>query len=178
MSDQTRMDPEMLSMITVDALNGRRYKGEVIEIGASAHAGQSGAQASIRQFTVKVAVTNPDNLLKPGITARVKLIADKRKDVLTVPIGAIRTEEKEGQQLYYVFVAAKGKVKKKVITVGMSDDANTEVKTGLKEGDEVITGPYSLLRTMREGDVVKIKPQDKDKKHAKKDEGGPAVEVN
>ncbi len=164
--------------ITVDALNGRQYKGEVIEIGASAHAAQSGAQASIRQFKVKVAITDSDNLLKPGITARVKLIADKRKDVLTVPIGAIRTEEKDGQQVYYVFVADHGKVQKKTITVGMSDDANTEIKTGLKEGEEVITGPYSLLRTMREGDPVRIKPPDKNEKHAKKDKGGATVEVD
>jgi HlyD family secretion protein len=164
--------------ITVDALNGRQYKGEVIEIGASAHAAQSGAQASIRQFKVKVAITDSDNLLKPGITARVKLIADKRKGVLTVPIGAIRTEEKDGQQVYYVFVADHGKVQKKTITVGMSDDANTEIKTGLKEGEEVITGPYSLLRTMHEGDPVRIKPPDKNEKDAKKDKGGATVEVD
>jgi len=75
-------------------------------------------------------------------------------------------------------VADHGKVQKKTITVGMSDDANTEIKTGLKEGEEVITGPYSLLRTMREGDPVRIKPPDKNEKDAKKDKGGAAVEVD
>jgi HlyD family secretion protein len=149
--------------VTVDALNGKQYEGKVVEIGASAQAATSGAQSNIRQFKVKVAILSPDEDLRPGITARVKLIADKREGVLSVPIGAIRTEEKEGNQIFFVFVADKGKVVKKVVTVGLSDDLNTEIVSGLQEGDEVITGPYRLLRTMRDGDRVKTKEEKPEK---------------
>ncbi len=166
------------AVITVDALNDKEYKGKVIEIGASAHASTTGTQTNIRQFKVKVAITNPDSELKPGITARVKLIAQKRVGVLTVPIGAIRTEEKDGQQVFFVFIADKGKVQKKIITVGMSDDLNTEITSGLKAGDEVITGPYRLLRTMRAGDRVKTKPADTNGRNGDKNSGGASVEVD
>ncbi|MEW6368658.1 MAG: efflux RND transporter periplasmic adaptor subunit [Acidobacteriota bacterium] len=155
------------AVITVDALGGKQYAGKLTEIGASARAGQSGVQSNIRQFTVKVAITEPDSSLRPGITARVKLIADKRRDVVRVPIGAIRTEEKEGSQVFFVFTAEKGKVVKKIIQTGLSDDYYTEVLGGLDVGTQVITGPYRLLRTMHDGDRVKpkeIKAEDIQKK--------------
>ncbi len=144
-------------VVTVDALGGKKYDGTVIEIGASAQAGSSGVQTNIRQFKVKVLITNPDAQLRPGVTARVKLIADKRKDVLRIPIGAIRTEEKNGEQVFFVFIAENGKVAKRPIKTGLSDDLYTEATDGLKGGEEVITGPYRLFKTMREGDRVKVK---------------------
>lgn len=175
--DLPRLKLGQPAVVTVDALNGKKYDGKVIEIGASAQAAQSAASSTIRQFKVKVALTHPDAEIKPGITARVRLIADKRKDVLKAPIGAIRSEEKDGQQVFYVFVAAKGKAVKKPITVGLSDDTSTEVTSGLKEGDEIITGPYSLLRTMHEGDSVKVKLV-KESDQTKAASGGAKVAVD
>lgn len=144
-------------VVTVDALGGKKYDGKVIEIGASAQASATGTQSNIRQFKVKVAITSPDEQLRPGVTARVKLIADQREGVLRVPVGAIRTEEKSGEQIFYVFVAKDGKAEKKVLTTGLSDDLYTEVAKGLSEGDTVIIGPYRFLRTLSEGDKVKVK---------------------
>ncbi|MGC8724804.1 MAG: efflux RND transporter periplasmic adaptor subunit [Acidobacteriota bacterium] len=171
-ADYPRLKMGQSAVITVDALGGKQYDGKVIEIGASAQAGSAGVQTNIRQFKVKVLITNPDQNLRPGITARVKLIADKRVGVLTVPIGAIRTEEKEGNQIFYVFTADKGKVKRKDVTVGLSDDQNTEISSGLKEGDLVITGPYRILRSLHEGDAVRVKPPSTEKKGAGKNGPG------
>jgi HlyD family secretion protein len=174
--DLPRLKLGQPAVVTVDALNGKQYDGTVIEIGASAQAASSAISSTIRQFKVKVALTKPGGEIKPGITARVRLIADKRKDVLKVPIGAIRSEEKDGQEAFYLFVAEKGAAMKKTITVGLSDDTSTEVLSGLKEGDEVITGPYSLLRTMHEGDKVKTKlVNEEDRQKARP---GAKVEVN
>ncbi len=156
-ADYPRLALGQPAIVTVDALGGKEYKGKVTEIGASAQAGGVGLQSNIRQFKVKVALLHPGTRLRPGVTARVKLIADKRKNVLFVPIGAVRTEEKNGERSYFTFVAKNGKVVKKTITVGLSDDLNTEVTSGLSEGDEVITGPYRLFRTLREGDRVNVK---------------------
>lgn len=159
--DLPRLSLGQPAEVTVDALGGRKYEGKVMEIGASAQASQSGTQSNIRQFKVKVALTAPDTDLKPGITTRVKLIAKKQAKVLKVPIGCIRTEEKEGNQIFFVLTVKNGKVEKKVITVGLSDDLDTEVKSGLKEGEEVITGPYRLLRTLRKGDTAAIRHKKK-----------------
>lgn len=164
-------------MVTVDALGGKKYDGRVVEIGASAKAGSLSTQSNIRQFTVKVAIEKPDDQLRPGITARVRLIADKRTGVLRAPLGAIRTEEKEGSQSFFVFVCEKKKAVKKVVKTGLSDDLYTEITDGLKEGDKVVTGPYRLLRTMHDGDKLKPKEvTEEDLKKEKKD--AVKVEVN
>jgi HlyD family secretion protein len=144
-------------IVIVDALGGRKYEGKVIEIGASAQASSAGSQANIRQFKVKVAITSADEQLRPGVTARVKLIADKRVGVLRVPIGAIRTEEKSGEQVFFVFLDKQGKATKKIVKTGLSDDLYTEVTDGLAQDDVVIIGPYRVLRLLAEGDKVKAK---------------------
>ena len=169
--DLPRLALEQEAVITVDALGGKQYDGKVIEIGASAHGSAGGVQANIRQFTVKVAVTESDEKLRPGITARVKLFADKRENVVKAPIGAIRTEEEDGVDTYYVFVAEKQKAVKKAIKTGLSDDLDTEVTEGLEEGEKIIVGPYRLLRTLRDGDSINFKEPKPGKEEKKTGEG-------
>jgi len=49
------------------------------------------------------------------------------------------------------------------VKTGLSDDLNIEVLEGLKEGDDVITGPYRVFKTLKEGDKVKVKKELKGK---------------
>ncbi len=156
-ADYPRLKLGQPVIVIVDALGGKKYEGKVIEIGASAQASSAGSQANIRQFKVKVAITSADEQLRPGVTARVKLIADKRIGVLRVPIGAIRTEEKSGEQVFFVFLDKQGKATKKIVKTGLSDDLYTEVTEGLAQDDVVIIGPYRVLRLLAEGDKVKAK---------------------
>ncbi|HWC54223.1 MAG TPA: efflux RND transporter periplasmic adaptor subunit [Chitinophagaceae bacterium] len=62
-----------------------------------------------------------------------------------------------------VFVLQKdGKVKKTVVTTGIQDINYIEIRSGLKEGDEVVIGPYSAIsKTLKDGAKVKVVPKDK-----------------
>ena len=171
-ADFPRLKMGQKSTVIIDALGGKKYDGKVIEIGASAHTSLTGTQTNIRQFTVKISIEKPDSDLKPGMTTRVKLYADERTNVLRVPIGAVKSELKEGDQVYYCLLDEKGKVKKVVVTTGLSDDLYMEVTSGLKEGDEVITGPYRIFKTLKEGERIKIK------KETDKGKGEGEVEVH
>jgi HlyD family secretion protein len=163
-ADFSRLKMGQKSTVIIDALGGKKYDGKVIEIGASAHSSTSGTQTNIRQFTVKISIDKPDADLKPGMTTRVKLYADERTAVLRVPIGAVKSELKEGDQVYFCLVNEKGKVKKSIVKTGLSDDIYMEVTSGLKEGDEVITGPYRIFKTLKEGERIKAKLEtDKEK---------------
>jgi HlyD family secretion protein len=177
-ADFPRLKMGQPAEIIVDALGGRKYDGKVIEISASAKASTSGNQSNIRQFTVKVAVTHPDADLKPGVTTRVKLMADKRAGVVRVPIGAVRTEEKHGEQVFYVFVDEKGKAAKRVVKTGLSDDLYTEVTDGVKDGDQVLVGPYRVLRLLKEGDKLKVKLLKEEDFEKKQEKSGVKVEVS
>lgn len=150
--------------VIIDALGGKKYEGKVIEIGASAQQSSSGLQTNIRQFKVKIAIINPDKDLKPGMTTRAKLYADERKGVLKVPIGAVKSEIQNGEQQYFCLKVEKGKVKKSEVKTGLADDINIEIISGLNEGEEVITGPYRIFKTLKEGEKVKTKKMPKESK--------------
>jgi HlyD family secretion protein len=67
-----------------------------------------------------------------------------------------------------VFVSENGVAKAKVVKTGISDYENIEILEGLKEGDEVISGPYFIVsKELKEGDKVKkaeaIKPEEAEK---------------
>ena len=67
---------------------------------------------------------------------RDRIQTDSRYDVLTVPSAAIQTENDTS----YVRVLKNGKVSNVTVTTGISDDTNTEITSGLTEGDVVVTG--------------------------------------
>jgi len=71
--------------------------------------------------------------------------------------------EKERKELKGVFVVKDGKVKFAEIATGIADQKNIEITSGLQPGDSVVSGPYKVLRSIKEGDAVKItKPENKE----------------
>ncbi|OYW00132.1 MAG: hypothetical protein B7X11_04750, partial [Acidobacteria bacterium 37-65-4] len=86
---------------------------------------------------------------------------DTGKDSRSRRAVAAATDLKPGQsrkELEGVFVIKDGKSVFTPLKVGVSGDKYFEVLDGLKEGDEVITGPFSSVRGMKDGDAVKIAP--------------------
>jgi HlyD family secretion protein len=65
-----------------------------------------------------------------------------------------KREEKEG-----VFLMTDGKAQFVIVKTGIAGERYLEVSTGLKEGDQVITGPFDSVRGMYDGDVVKTAPK-------------------
>lgn len=109
-------------------------------------------------YDVVIAVNNSAFLLKPGMTATVSIITDRRADVLRVPDQALRfvpsgvatpkgsapssaMPAKRTRAHERVWVFSKGKVIPIELTTGLDDDANTEVIAGgLQAGTQVIVG--------------------------------------
>ncbi|HEX9151501.1 MAG TPA: efflux RND transporter periplasmic adaptor subunit [Flavobacterium sp.] len=127
---------------------------------------------------------------RPGMTATVDIITKTKKNVLSVPISSVvvksdtaavkeikiedpKSDEKKvvtksDKKLECVFVKVGDKAKIKIITTGIQDDTNIEVLTGLKKGDVVITGPYTIVsKELNSGDKVTLKTE-KDKEESKK----------
>ena len=112
---------------------------------------------------------------RPGMTATVDIITNKRKNIIAVPISAIvvkndttdakRLSSKDkntvnDEKFECVYVKNGGEAKLRVVTTGIQDDTNIQVLTGLKEGDVVITGPYNLVtKTLKSGDKVELKTE-------------------
>lgn len=73
-------------------------------------------------------------------------------------------EEKEKTELKGVFAIRDGKARFVQVKTGIADQKNIEVISGLSEGDSIISGPYRVLRTIKDGDKVKIDTENGKKK--------------
>lgn len=86
-------------------------------------------------YAVTIDVHDEQNLLKPAMTARVNINASEAKNVLTIPLSAVRSDS-SGQ--YVNVLKNNGQQDKVVITTGVSGDEKVEVTSGLAEGDKVV----------------------------------------
>jgi HlyD family secretion protein len=121
---------------------------------------------------------------RPGMSASADIETRTQPNVLAIPINAVTTRERndsssnkvekpqvEGVQSTdsnsdfdldeVVFVVqADGTVRKQVVTTGIQDINEIEVKSGLKEGELVVTGPYDVVsKTLKDKDKVKVVPK-------------------
>jgi HlyD family secretion protein len=155
---------------------------------STAQTTSSGQEA--KDFKVVVALQNPPPDLLPGLSATARITTSKRSNALAIPIQALTirvrgelTPQKKGksssvqaaapsggnpkEELQGVFVL---KNKKDAVFVpvatGISGATDIEVTNGLQEGDEIVTGSYKVLRTLRNGASVKVdnttKPKDEE----------------
>lgn len=170
----------MPAKVHVDAIPEKDYAGHVAEIGSSAAARQS-AGAGIRYFKVKVQIDNPDDRLRPGMTSQVSIITSTAANTPAVPIqsvvervppsvakgkGADADEDENLPKKKYVFVVRDGKAKMIEVTTGISDATHVAIVSGVKNGDQVVTGPYRTLKKLQDGDPVQVT-----KEETKKTEG-------
>lgn len=177
--------------IRVDALEGIKVSGEVTEIGSSAIP-RGGAQPTqptsnqAKDFKVAVTIKDPSPALRSGLNATAEITTARKEKVLAIPIQAVvvrgvgkdgkvidpdalqasekdagasaeKGEEKEG-----VFVVNAGQVAFRPVKTGIIGETDIEVVEGLKEGDEIVTGAYKTLRTLK--DQAKIKLEEKKEK--------------
>jgi HlyD family secretion protein len=125
-------------MLTFDAISGKTYHGEVVEVSQSGDI-VSGAV----NFTVTVHLTDPDEQVKPGMTAAVNIVVNQVKDQLLVPNRAVRLVD--GKRVVYILVNEQPKQVE--ITLGPSSDTMSVVTGGdLKEGDLIILNPPTIFQ--------------------------------
>ena len=172
--------------ITIDAMPKEKFRGVISQIGGNAvlrSTGVSTAQTTssgqeAKDFKVVIALQDPPPNLHPGLSATARITTAKRSSALAIPIQAltIRTraelapEDKKKssvhaaapvggnpkEELQGVFVLRGNDAVFVPVATGVSGTTDIEVTNGLKEGDEIVTGSYKVLRTLRNGASVKV----------------------
>jgi HlyD family secretion protein len=146
---------------------------------------QTTASEEAKDFKVVVTVTDPPPDLRPGLSTTAKITTAARSGVLSIPIQALSVRSKaqleqekstpgsvhaaapapketasknkdQQQDVQGVFVIRNKKAEFVPVTTGITGTSDIEVVNGLSDGDEVITGSYKVLRTLRSGSSVKI----------------------
>jgi HlyD family secretion protein len=171
------------TIVEVDAYLKQQFKGLVTEISNSANTAQTADQ--VTNFKVKVRILEesyehllegkPENYspFRPGMTATVDIITNRKDEVIAIPISAIvvksdtsatagkkKKEEKvvaTDKKFETVFIKKGEEAKLRVVKTGIQDDARIEITSGLEVGEEVITGPYNTVtKTLKPGDKVEV----------------------
>ncbi|HQR39855.1 MAG TPA: efflux RND transporter periplasmic adaptor subunit [Blastocatellia bacterium] len=163
--------------IKVDALGDTEIDGEVTEVGSSAitRSGQTIATSTgsqeAKDFKVVVRLLPNDetrNKLRPGMSATAVVTTDSRENAVVVPLQALVLQEepvpadapKDGpvqkpKEVQGVFILDGNKVKFTAVETGITGDTDIEVKNGVTVGQKIVTGPFSVLRTLKNDTVVK-----------------------
>lgn len=171
------------TVVEVDAYLKREFKGIVTEIANSAQDALSVDQ--VTNFKVKVRIIpesyadltegKPDyySPFRPGMTATVDIITNRKEKVIGVPISSIvikndtsstrakapvnETSSAPTEKFECVFVKNGDEAKLRVVKTGIQDDSNIEITEGLSESDEVIVGPYNTVsKTLKTGDKIEV----------------------
>ncbi|MCX7709688.1 MAG: efflux RND transporter periplasmic adaptor subunit [Clostridia bacterium] len=116
------------------------YEGVVKSIDLS-------ADPNARSFQCKVRIENKDGRLKPGIFVKVEVSADRKSEVVLIPLEAL--SGKEGS--YSVFVDENGKAIRKKVDIGEVLKDTVEIKTGLRKDEKVIC---TNVNSLQDGDAI------------------------
>ncbi|MFH1177325.1 MAG: efflux RND transporter periplasmic adaptor subunit [Acidobacteriota bacterium] len=163
-SEVVALAPGQLASVRLDALADVELTGKVTEIGSSGI-----KEVDVVKFKVKVALDAPDGRVRPGMTAKVEITTKRAENVLAVPQQAVQTrwldargreiERKEGETTQHevsaVYLFQAGKAARREVKSGIHDELWVEVREQLEEGAEIITGPYRVLRSLKDGDPLR-----------------------
>jgi len=163
--------------IQVDALTGQPLHGTVREIGSSANESGNGTTTQKTEFEIKIGITDPPKNLKPGMTATADIVTRTNDHALSVPLQcvALRTVDqllKKGEKrkdaaarfkadkdgfVEVVFGLENGHAVARQVTTGIQSEERIEILSGLKEGDEVVSGSYrAIAKDLANNAVVKV----------------------
>jgi len=176
--------------VTIDAIPNKTFKGHVTEIGNTAILRSTGVAASqsavssqeAKDFKVVVALDNPPDEIRPGLSCTSKITTATRQNVLTIPIQALTVRQRgdlekkpEGgnttvaaakldpaaekakkEEIQGVFVINGEKAQFREVKTGITGANDIEVLSGLKDGDQIITGTYQIIRTIKNDTQIKV----------------------
>lgn len=152
-ADITRVSPGQKAWFTILSEPDRRYDAVLKMVEPAADSipeednsgnNSAGGNTSV-YFSGLLDVPNPGNHLKLAMTAQVSLLVEEKKHVLLIPVTTV-TPEPDGTKTVQV-LNKEGIPEKRTITTGSSDSANTQILSGLQEGEQVVIPENNLLQT-------------------------------
>ncbi|MEP6471956.1 MAG: efflux RND transporter periplasmic adaptor subunit [Acidobacteriota bacterium] len=121
-------------------------------------------------FKVRAKFLKPPDSIRPGFSVTADVITGSKPRALAVPLAAVIIRDNpKGEKTASgriktetgVYALRKGKAEFVPVELGLAGELSVEASRGLSHNEEVITGPFKTLRTLKNGDRVKIEKEKK-----------------
>ena len=168
--------------LTIDAFPGKKFKGVVTDVGSSPIPKTDPdllslvANSEAINFKVWIRVQNPPESIRPGFSVTAEIVTGRNEGATAIPIQALvvrdvpkkdkkapsssgRPDTEEG-----VYLVKNGKLEFQKVETGLAGELMIEIKKGPAVGQEIVTGPFKVLRQVKEGDKVAIEKEGDKKK--------------
>lgn len=126
--------------VQLDAYNDLQLTGRLISVSRVPTNGRSRYSSDLKEYDATVRIDTesvPQDYLKPGLTAQVRILVNRKRDCTHVPVQSVVNVG--GQNV--VFVATPTGVQHRLITIGMCTDTAVEILSGLNEDERVLLSP-------------------------------------
>ena len=178
-----------LAKIKIDAMSDKELNGYIIEMGHSAKVSASGTQEQVTNFEVKIRLTDKEPKLRPGMSCNSAIATETKTNVLSVPLQSVtvrsedntlKSDVKETQRVEdqkeekfkenkipptIVFINENMIAKQVKVETGISDKGFIEIKSGLNEGQEIISGNFQAVsKLLKDGAKVSLEKTKEEKK--------------
>lgn len=140
------------ALVRIDAYPRRVFRGRVARIANSAFRGATQESAG---FRVVVALDQPPKGLRPELSASADVVTEVRPGVVSVPILALTVRSRQGRGVEGVFVVRDSRAVFVPVALGITGEQHFEVRRGLRPGETVVAGPYEVVRSLDDGDLVR-----------------------
>ena len=188
MVDETsvpQVKPGQKTTLAIDAYPNRKFSGTVTEVGSSPIPKNDPdllalvANSEAINFKVKIRLDEPPDTIRPGFSVTADIVTGRVGGATAIPIQALvvrdvpskekapsagaRPQTEEG-----VYIVKDGKLGFEKVETGIAGELMIQVKKGPAIGAEIVTGPFKVLRQVKEGDKVLIEKEGGDKKDGPK----------
>ena len=126
--------------IRIDAFPDRVFNGRVATVSSVPMSG-SWPNYDLREYALEISLTDePETIrqLRPGLTAQVSIVADRRPDVLQVPVQAV---VKAGRETLAFVMNDEGGVERRLVTLNGTNSTAAAIADGVREGERVVLNP-------------------------------------
>ncbi|MFW6238163.1 MAG: efflux RND transporter periplasmic adaptor subunit [Halanaerobiales bacterium] len=124
----------------------------VLEGEVSLIAPEAVESGNVNEFRTEITVEDPEGVLRPGMFVTAEIITSGKDDIVTAPAIAIMEEDNQE----YVFLFSDGRAERQEVETGISTPDRVEI-SGVDQGEEIIVGPFDLLRSLEDGQKVRRK---------------------
>jgi RND family efflux transporter MFP subunit len=118
------------AVVTIPSLDGKQFEGKVESVGVA-------ADPASRTYSAKIAVQNPERLLRAGMVSEARVFSSAMIDAITVPGGAI-VHDPQGVAQVYVYSPERQRVYAKRVDVGGPMGNEVEILSGLTGNEQVV----------------------------------------